>query len=135
MAAIGVFFLSFLSPLIGDGNRQQASNWPGMISTKTNRCPQTCSHKNMATMQLKQKDKRAFGCVPAAHRRPHNIEDNVPFDPQKLLAMHPVIRVFSPSPASLLFSSQFSPSHAAHLSLQFADEHYHHNFSQEFQKQ
>ncbi len=34
----------------------------------------------------------------------------------------------------LLFSSQFSPSHAAHLSLQFADEHYHHNFSQEFQK-
>jgi hypothetical protein len=55
----------------------------------------------MATIQLKQKDKRAFRPVPAAHHRPHNIEDNVPFDPQKLLAMHPVIRVFSPSPASL----------------------------------
>jgi hypothetical protein len=115
MAAIGVFLLSFLSPLIGDGNRQQASTWPGTISTKTNRCPQTCSHKNMATMQLKQKDKRAFGGVPAAHHRPHNIEDNVPFDPQKLLAMHPVIRVLSPSPASL--TEKVTINHIGHKTI------------------
>jgi hypothetical protein len=39
--------------------------------------------------------------IPAAHHRPYSIEDNVPFDPQKLLAMTPVIPVSYPSLVSL----------------------------------